>query len=139
MTLANGAKVPLDTARLALIVDEACAGLDGVDAAPVIAETHRNIYDGISQDELALASVMAARTLVEQEPNYAYVSARLLLDKLRTEVLSYVHGVPTNASQAEMASALRRIFPGLYQDRHQGRTARSRSRPLRPQARSPRR
>src|SRR6478672_5835589 len=78
VTLANGTKVPLDTARLALIVDEACAGLDGVDAAPVVAEVRRNIYDGISQDELALASVMAARTLVEQEPNYAYVSARLL-------------------------------------------------------------
>ncbi|MBR1271300.1 ribonucleoside-diphosphate reductase subunit alpha [Bradyrhizobium sp. AUGA SZCCT0222] len=111
VTLANGTKVPLDTARLALIVGEACAGLDGVDAAPVIAETQRNIYDGISQDELALASVMAARTLVEQEPNYAYVSARLLLDKLRTEVLSYVQGVPTNASQADMAGRYGEYFP----------------------------
>ena len=111
VTLANGSKVPLDTARLALIVNEACAGLDGVDAAPVIAETQRNIYDGISQDELALASVMAARTLVEQEPNYAYVSARLLLDRLRTEVLSYVHGVPTNASQADMAGRYGEYFP----------------------------
>ncbi|MBR1214846.1 ribonucleoside-diphosphate reductase subunit alpha [Bradyrhizobium sp. JYMT SZCCT0180] len=111
VTLANGTKVPLDTARLALIAGEACAGLDGVDAAPVIAETQRNIYDGISQDELALASVMAARTLVEQEPNYAYVSARLLLDKLRTEVLSYVQGVPTNASQADMATRYVEYFP----------------------------
>jgi len=111
VTLANGTKVPLDTARLALIVDEACAGLDGVDAAPVVAEVRRNIYDGISQDELALASVMAARTLVEQEPNYAYVSARLLLDKLRTEVLSYVHGAPTSASQADMAARYPEYFP----------------------------
>jgi ribonucleoside-diphosphate reductase alpha chain len=111
VTLANGAKVPLDTARLALIVGEACAGLDGVDAAPVIAETQRNIYDGIGEGELALASVMAARTLVEQEPNYAYVSARLLLDKLRTEVLSYVDGVPTNASQADMAARYAEYFP----------------------------
>src|SRR6478752_9838639 len=111
VTLANGAKVPLDTARLALIVGEACAGLDGVDAAPVIAETQRNIYDGIAEGELALASVMAARTLVEQEPNYAYVSARLLLDKLRTEVLSYVLDVPTNASQADMAVRYGEYFP----------------------------
>ena len=73
----------------------------------MLAETQRNLYDGISEGELALASVMAARTLVEQEPNYAYVSARLLLDKLRTEVLSFVHGAPTSASQAEMADALR--------------------------------
>ena len=103
--------MPLDTARLALIVDEACAGLDGVDAAPVLAETQRNLYDGISEGELALASVMAARTLVEQEPNYAYVSARLLLDKLRTEVLSFVHGAPTSASQADMAVRYGEYFP----------------------------
>ncbi|WP_426439979.1 ribonucleoside-diphosphate reductase subunit alpha [Bradyrhizobium genosp. P] len=111
VTLPNGAKVPLDQARLALIINEACAGLDGVDAAPVVAETQRNVYDGISQDELAQASVMAARTLVEQEPNYTYVSARLLLDKLRTEVLSYVHDVPTNASQADMAVRYAEYFP----------------------------
>jgi ribonucleoside-diphosphate reductase alpha chain len=111
VTLANGAKTPLDSARLALIVNEACSGLDGVDAAPVVAEIHRNIYDGIGQAELAVAAVMAARTLVEQEPNYTYVSARLLLDKLRTEVLSYVHGVPTSASQAEMATRYGEYFP----------------------------
>jgi ribonucleoside-diphosphate reductase alpha chain len=111
VTLPDGTKVPLDQARLALIINEACAGLDGVDAAPVVAETQRNVYDGISQDELAQASVMAARTLVEREPNYAYVSARLLLDKLRTEVLSYVHDVPTNASQADMAVRYAEYFP----------------------------
>jgi ribonucleoside-diphosphate reductase alpha chain len=111
VTLASGTKVPLDGARLTLIVNEACAGLDGVDAAPVVTETQRNIYDGISQDELALAAVMAARTLVEQEPNYTYVSARLLLDKLRTEVLSYVEGAPTNASQADMATRYGEYFP----------------------------
>lgn len=111
VTLANGTKVPLDTARLTLIVKEACTGLDGVEAAPVLSETHRNIYDGISQDELALAAVMAARTLVEQEPNYAYVSARLLLDRLRTEVLSFVHGAPTTASQADMATRYADYFP----------------------------
>jgi ribonucleoside-diphosphate reductase alpha chain len=111
VTLAGGAKVPLDSARLALIVNEACTALDGVDAAPVVAEIHRNIYDGIGQNELALAAVMAARTLVEQEPNYAYVSARLLLDKLRTEVLSFVHGAPTSASQAGMATRYGEYFP----------------------------
>jgi len=111
VTLPSGVKTRLDSARLALIIGEACAGLDGVDAAPVIAETHRNIYDGISQDELALASVMAARTLVEQEPNYAYVSARLLLDKLRTEVLSYVEGAPASTSQADMAVRYGEYFP----------------------------
>jgi len=113
VTLSNGTRVPLDAARLALIVDEACAGLDGVDAAPVLEETKRNLYDGITLDELALAGIMAARTLVEQEPNYTYVSARLLLDKLRTEVLTYVHGVPSSASQADMATRYAEYF-GAY-------------------------
>lgn len=111
VTLADGHKAPLDTKRLALIIEEACAGLDGVDAAPVLAETRRNLYDGISQDELALAPIMAARTLVEQEPNYAYVSARLLLDKLRSEVLSFVHKTPTSASQADMGTRYAEYFP----------------------------
>ena len=111
MTLANGARVPLDLKRFELIIREACEGLDAVDPAPVLAEARRNLYDGISQDELALASIMAARTLVEQEPNYAYVSARLLLDKLRSEVLSFVHGMPTNASQSDMATRYAEYFP----------------------------
>src|SRR5262245_8410519 len=111
VTLPSGGKVRLDGARLALIIGEACAGLDGVDAAPVVAETHRNLYDGITPDELALAPIMAARTLIEQEPNYAYVSARLLLDKLRAEALSFVHGRPEQATQAEMAERYAEYFP----------------------------
>ncbi|OSJ24433.1 ribonucleoside-diphosphate reductase subunit alpha [Bradyrhizobium japonicum] len=111
VTLADGSRVGLDAKRLALIIGEACADLDGVSAAPVLTETTRNLYDGISQDELALASIMAGRTLVEEEPNYAYVSARLLLDKLRGEVLSYVHAVPTSASQADMAVRYVEYFP----------------------------
>jgi ribonucleoside-diphosphate reductase alpha chain len=103
-TLADGSRVVLNIRRLEAVIAEACAGLDGVDAALVLAEARRNLYDGIGQDELALASIMASRTLVEQEPNYSYVSSRLLLDKLRGEVLSFVHGIPTTATQAEMAA-----------------------------------
>src|SRR5580704_2618722 len=111
VALADGSRVRLDNKRLELIINEACVDLDGVSPAPVLAATSRNLYDGISQDELALALIMAARTLVEQEPNYAYVSARLLLDKLRGEVLSYVHGIPTSASQADMATRYAEYLP----------------------------
>ncbi|MGA2995393.1 ribonucleoside-diphosphate reductase subunit alpha [Bradyrhizobium sp.] len=111
VALADGSRIRLDNKRLELIVNEACAGLDGVSPTTVLTETSRNLYDGISQDELALALIMAARTLVEQEPNYAYVSARLLLDKLRGEVLSYVRSTPTNASQADMAKRYAEYFP----------------------------
>ncbi|GAA3532854.1 ribonucleoside-diphosphate reductase subunit alpha [Amycolatopsis ultiminotia] len=98
----DGTVRPLDWARVSHVVGEAVAGLDDVTAEPVLTETKRNLYDGISTDELALAQIMAARVLVEQEPNYSYVSARLLLDKLRGEALSYLAGTPRQASQDEM-------------------------------------
>lgn len=107
----DGRLAPLDDQRLARVIDEACAGLSDVAAEPILAETHRNLYDGITPDELALAPIMAARTLIEQEPNYAYVSARLLLDKLRAEALSFVHGRPEQATQAEMAERYAEYFP----------------------------
>ena len=129
-TLADGSRVVLNIRRLEAVIAEACAGLDGVDAALVLAEARRNLYDGIGQDELALASIMASRTLVEQEPNYSYVSSRLLLDKLRGEVLSFVHGIPTTATQAEMAARYADYF-SAYVGRHSGRTTRSGTQPLR--------
>ncbi len=74
--------------------------------------TRCNLYDGISLDELALAPILATRTLVETEPNYAYVSARLLLDKLRREALSFIAGRSEQATQAaDMASRYAQYFP----------------------------
>lgn len=101
--LDDGTLASLDESRLAQIVGEACHGLEAVAAAPILAETRRNLYDGITLDELSLAPILAARTLVEQEPNYAFVSARLLLDRLRREALSFVSGRPQQATQGEMA------------------------------------
>ena len=107
----DGTLAPLDEARLARVVEEACAGLAAVSAEPILAETRRNLYDGITLDELALAPILAARTLVEREPDYAFVSARLLLDKLRREALSFVSGRPEQATQAEMAERYASYFP----------------------------
>jgi ribonucleoside-diphosphate reductase alpha chain len=107
---ADGSLQALDWARVSHVVAEAVAGLDDVSAEPVLAEAKRNLYDGISPDELALAQIMAARVLVEQEPNYSYVSARLLLDKLRGEALTLLAGKPTLASQDEMAAGYGSYF-----------------------------
>lgn len=71
MRTADGSPVPLDSARLAKVIAEACGDLDGVSPQPVLTEVYRNLYDGISLDELALAPILAARTLVEIEPNYS--------------------------------------------------------------------
>ncbi|WP_442578919.1 ribonucleoside-diphosphate reductase subunit alpha [Mesorhizobium sp. ASY16-5R] len=107
----SGNLVPFDEARFAAIVKEACAGLNDVAAEPILVEARRNLYDGITLDELSLAPILAARTLVEQEPNYAFVSARLLLDRLRREALSFVSGRSEQATQAEMAARYATYFP----------------------------
>ncbi len=106
----DGVLRPLNDSRLTALISEAVEGLEGTSAEPVLAETRRNLYDGITQEELALASIMAARTLVEQEPNYAFVSARLLLDLLRRESLSFVNGRETQATQAEITKSYAPYF-----------------------------
>ena len=96
---------PLDEARLHQEIIDACAGLDGVSAEAVMIEVRRNLYDGIMLHKIGLAQTMAARALVEQEPNYAYVSARLLLNNLRDEALAFV--LPGSISTLQKHSDLR--------------------------------
>ena len=71
---------PLDIARIRTIVTEACEGLIDVDAERIIDESLNNMYDGISATDVATSVLITAR-MVEEEPNYTYVSARLLLDE----------------------------------------------------------
>ena len=103
---ADGSTGPLDIARIQTIVDEACEGLSDVDAGRIITEAMANMYDGITASDVATSVLITARTLVEEEPNYTYVSARLLLDDLRTEALTFldVHGTGAihTATQAQM-------------------------------------
>jgi ribonucleoside-diphosphate reductase alpha chain len=97
--LRDGRSEPLDEQRLQQEIALACDGLDGVSSDAVMAEVRRNLYDGILLHEVGLAQTMAARSLVEQEPNYAYVSARLLLNSLRDEALTFVLSAKDTASQ----------------------------------------
>ncbi|WP_235884154.1 ribonucleoside-diphosphate reductase subunit alpha [Saccharopolyspora elongata] len=98
-----------DWTRVSTVVHQACAGLSGVSAEAVLDEVRRTGYTGISDDELSLAQVMAARTLIETEPNYSQVTARLLLDRMRREALSYL-GEPQEADQEEMCARYPEYF-----------------------------
>jgi ribonucleoside-diphosphate reductase alpha chain len=48
--------------------------------------------------------------MIEQEPNYSYVAARLLCDNLRTEALSFL-GVAQTATQHDMNTLYARALP----------------------------
>ncbi len=109
--LKDGRVEPLDEVRLEQEVTAACEGLDGVSADAVMAEVRRNLYDGILLHEIGLAQTMAARSLVEQEPNYAYVSARLLLNNLREEAIAFVLPAASSASQRHTDLRYEDYFP----------------------------
>ena len=94
ITMPNGELKPLDMARVETIVAEACRELAHVKAAPVIKDALRNLYNQAKLDDVHKALIMAARALVETEPNYTYVSARLLLDSMRSEALGKLHLQP---------------------------------------------
>ena len=100
----DGDRKPLDTVRMRTLVTEACEALTDVDPERIIEEARANMYDGIAEDDVATGLLMTARALVEVEPNYTYVTARLLLDKLRSEALRFLDTGVGQATQAEMAS-----------------------------------
>ncbi|MDE1162449.1 MAG: ribonucleoside-diphosphate reductase subunit alpha [Acidobacteriaceae bacterium] len=109
--LPDGRTEPLDDQRLLREVQAACAGLEGVTAEEVMTEVRRNLYEGILLKELGLAQTMAARTLVEREPNYAYVSARLLLNILRNEAVGFILPASVTATQATTTVSYEEYFP----------------------------
>ena len=99
--LEDGQEDVLDMDRVNRMVGEACEGLEGTDPQMIIDEANKNLYDGVSIEDVKTSLVMTARTLVEKEPNYTYVTARILQDNIRTEALTYL-GMQPLATQQEM-------------------------------------
>ena len=109
VTKKDGSQVPLDIDRLAAVVNHACDGLEDVSANAILEESIKNLYDGVSISDMKSALVMSARTKVEQEPNYSYVTARILLDELRGEALSFL-GIAEESSHPEMQDFYPKAF-----------------------------
>src|SRR5699024_8566713 len=103
VTRTDGSVAALDKTRLTQIVEEACQGLSGTQPQAILNEALRNLFDGVAEQDVERALIMSARTFIEKEPNYSYVAARLLLDRLRREALSFIYGAETRATQQEVA------------------------------------
>ncbi len=101
VTHPDGVTLPLDINRLVRVVNESCVGLKDTSAEKIIEDTLKNLYDGVSMSDVNTSLIMAARTKVEEEPNYSYVTARLLLDKLRAEGLEFL-GLACDATHSDM-------------------------------------
>jgi ribonucleoside-diphosphate reductase alpha chain len=106
--LDGGQRVALDVNQLKGLIESACAGLGAdVKPDPIVAETMRNLYDGVPMDEVYKASILAARTLIEKDPDYTYATARLLLHTIFKEVLA------RDIAPADMKDAYADYFPGF--------------------------
>jgi ribonucleoside-diphosphate reductase alpha chain len=102
----NGNRVPLDLARIRALVESACAGLTAYTSPDaILAETVKNLYDGVPLDDVYKSAILAARALIEKDPAYSYVTARLLLHTVRREVLG------EEVTQAQMATRYAEYFP----------------------------
>ena len=102
----RGQRVPLDIQRLQALIESTCEGLgDDVTAAPILAETRRNLYDGVPIEEVHKAAIMSARTLIEKNPAYTRATARLLLHTIRKEILN------EEVTQGEMQQRYAEYFP----------------------------
>ena len=106
--LDGGERVPLDLDHLKGLINSACQNLGAdVKPDPIMAETMRNLYDGVPMDEVYKASILAARTLIEKDPDYTYATARLLLHTIFKEVLG------RDLPPSEMAQSYPDYFPGF--------------------------
>jgi ribonucleoside-diphosphate reductase alpha chain len=104
----GGIRKPLDRAALQALVESACSGFgECAPAAPIVEATLKNVYDGVPMEELRKSAILSARALIEKDPAYAYVTARLLLHSVRNEVLG------EEVAQADMALRYAEYFPGF--------------------------
>jgi ribonucleoside-diphosphate reductase alpha chain len=84
----NGEEKWLDMAALRTIIEAACEGLgNNIDASPIITETIKNLYDGVPMAQVYDSAILASRTLIEKDPAYSQVTARILMHVIRKEIL----------------------------------------------------
>jgi ribonucleoside-diphosphate reductase alpha chain len=104
--MVGGAKEALDTAKLEALLTSACQNLGGeVSPRKILDATLRDLYDGVPLEEVHKCAILAARMLIEQDPDYTYVTARLLLHTIRREVLG------EEVTQEEMGQRYAEYFP----------------------------
>ncbi|MFP3632459.1 hypothetical protein SB776_38285, partial [Burkholderia sp. SIMBA_045] len=84
----------------------ACDGLGtAVNADPIVAETVKNLYDGVPMSQVYDSAILAARTMIEKDPAYSQVTARILLHTIRREILG------EEVVQADMSARYAEYFP----------------------------
>ncbi len=83
----KGEDRPIDFDEVRFKFESCCKSLTDVSAEKLLKEAVKNYFNGMSEKQMSLANIMAARSFIEKEPNYSFVAARLLLLMEYTEAL----------------------------------------------------
>ena len=108
--LSDGSSVPIDAKKLKVMIDECCSNIKDISKSLVFETIDKNIYDGIKKEDLASSILISVRPLIEKDPNYSYVTARILLRTINEEALSFLGFKHTNPSFDE----IREIYPDYF-------------------------
>jgi ribonucleoside-diphosphate reductase alpha chain len=106
----GGVSRPLDLDRLQTLVKDSCEGLGrSVEPELILQSVLKDLYDGVPMDEVRKCAILSARALIEKDPAYSYVTARLLLNSIQYEVLS------EEVTHAQMRTRYAEYFPGFVE------------------------
>ncbi|MCW8880234.1 MAG: ribonucleoside-diphosphate reductase subunit alpha, partial [Kangiellaceae bacterium] len=100
----------LDWGQLENLLNEVTQGITDVSVEKLLATLSNSLFDGIRQHELNELLVLTARKFIDQEPNYSQVAARLLLNSLTSEALTFVNGTLSKPKQSEM----HHVYPDYF-------------------------
>src|SRR3989338_1306376 len=95
----SGEEKLLDSEALRFKIETCCQGLPNVSANKILNESFKNYCDGMSEDQMFLSNIMAAKSFLEVEPDYAFVAARLLLLREYQEAMG--HDISFEGMKAE--------------------------------------
>lgn len=87
----DGTEIPLERHAWNEVLEEICFDLDSVDPEKLFEQATRDAFKGITENEVFQALTLAAKTLIESEPNYGFVAARLLMIRLRQEAIPFLY------------------------------------------------
>ncbi len=60
-----------------------------IDVEAIVEQTQREVYDGIGTADVRKAIIMVVRSMIERDPAYTRLAARMLLDSIYQEVIGH--------------------------------------------------
>jgi ribonucleoside-diphosphate reductase alpha chain len=106
----GGLSRPLDLDRLQELVKDSCEGLGrAVEPDLILQSVLKDLYDGVPMEEVRKCAILSARALIEKDPAYSYVTARLLLNSIQFEVLG------EEVTHAQMRTRYADYFPAFIE------------------------